>query len=59
MIHVSVRNQHFYMTGSADRTIKLWEADLKNKSIVQTLAGHGGTVNKLEEIIMINNRFFL
>jgi len=39
-----VRNQNFYITGSADRTIKLWEADLKNKAIIQTLAGHGGTV---------------
>lgn len=43
-MHACVRNQYFFITGSADRTIKIWEADLKNKSIVQTLAGHGGTV---------------
>ncbi len=34
----------FFITGSADRSIKIWEADMKNKGIVQTLAGHGGTV---------------
>ena len=45
MILANVRNQNFYITGSADRTIKLWEADLKNKAIIQTLAGHGGTVS--------------
>jgi len=44
VLQATIRNQPFYITGSADRTIKIWEADLKNKSIVQTLAGHGGTV---------------
>jgi len=48
VILANVRNQNFYITGSADRTIKLWEADLKNKAIIQTLAGHGGTILQIQ-----------
>lgn len=32
------------ITGSSDRTIKLWDADPKTKDVAQTIIGHGGTV---------------
>lgn len=32
------------ITGSSDRTIKLWDSDPKTKDVVQTIVGHGGTV---------------
>jgi WD40 repeat protein len=32
------------ISGSADRTIKIWDIEPKSKDIVQTLNGHSGTV---------------
>lgn len=43
-----IEGHSFFITGSADRSIKIWESDLKNKGIIQTLAGHGGTVLQLK-----------
>ena len=37
-------NQLFVITGSADRTIKIWDTEPKSKSVVQTLTGHTGTI---------------
>jgi WD40 repeat protein len=32
------------ISGSADRTIKIWDMDPKSKDIIQTLTGHSGTI---------------
>lgn len=40
----NIFNQFFVITGSADRTVKIWDTDPKNKSVVQTLTGHKGTI---------------
>jgi len=32
------------ISGSADRTIKIWDIDPKSKDIIQTLTGHSGTI---------------
>lgn len=34
----------YILTGSYDRTIKLWENDYKTKACIQTLVGHNGTI---------------
>eukprot|EP01016_Furgasonia_blochmanni_P038785 TRINITY_DN4728_c0_g2_i5.p1 TRINITY_DN4728_c0_g2~~TRINITY_DN4728_c0_g2_i5.p1 ORF type:complete len:316 (-),score=45.38 TRINITY_DN4728_c0_g2_i5:1735-2682(-) len=39
-----IQGRKYLVTGSVDRTIKLWEFDPKSKNIVQTMVGHGGTV---------------
>lgn len=45
LLYENVRDeQYFFLTGGADRTVKIWETDLKNKGIIQTLAGHAGTI---------------
>lgn len=36
--------QVFIITGSADRTVKIWDTEPKTKNIVQTLSGHTNTV---------------
>ncbi|TXI91939.1 MAG: hypothetical protein E6Q33_08685 [Neisseriales bacterium] len=40
-------NQVFVITGSADRTIKIWDTEPKSKTIAQTITGHAGTITCL------------
>lgn len=44
LLYEKIFEQWYVITGSSDRTIKLWEADPKTKDVVQTIVGHGGTV---------------
>lgn len=44
ILNEKIFEQTFIITGSADRTLKIWDVDPKSKDIVQTLIGHSGTV---------------
>ena len=39
-----LKGVYYVITGSADRTIKIWENDPKARAVVQTLVGHSGTI---------------
>ncbi len=47
MLTEHIFNQNFVITGSADRTIKIWDTEPKSKGIAQTLTGHMGTITCL------------
>lgn len=44
VLNEKIFNQIFVISGSADRTIKIWDMDPKSKDIIQTLTGHSGTI---------------
>ena len=44
VLNERIFNQLFVISGSADRTIKIWDLDPKAKEVVQTLTGHSGTI---------------
>jgi WD40 repeat protein len=44
LLNEKIFNQIFVISGSADRTIKIWDIDPKSKDIIQTLTGHSGTI---------------
>lgn len=45
MIYAKIEGMDLLITGSADRTIKLWEPkNTKSNPCFQTIIGHGGTV---------------
>jgi WD40 repeat protein len=44
LLNEKIFNQIFVISGSADRTIKLWDIDPKSKDVIQTLNGHTGTI---------------
>lgn len=45
MIYVRLEGLDVLITGSADRTIKLWEPkNTKSNPCFQTIIGHGGTI---------------
>ena len=44
VLNEKIFDQIFIISGSADRTIKIWDTDPKSKEVVQTLTGHNGTI---------------
>jgi len=47
LISVRIFNRKYIITGSVDRTIKIWDNEAKGKNfdtVVQTLVGHQGSV---------------
>ncbi|KAL4445096.1 hypothetical protein ABPG74_018824 [Tetrahymena malaccensis] len=48
IISYKLFNNRYILTGSVDRTVKIWDTDPKKKAIVQTLVGHQGTIIAIE-----------
>lgn len=46
LIVEKLADNYYIFTGSADRSIKLWESDIK-KGCIQTLFGHTGSIMAL------------
>jgi WD40 repeat protein len=44
IINEKIFEQIFIISGSADRTVKIWDTDPKSKEVVQTLTGHNGSI---------------
>ena len=48
LCYENIKGTTYLITGSVDRTIKVWENDSKAKNVVQTMVGHNGTILALK-----------